>query len=102
MIRKTKHNRSIIIFDKNGKITLRSGMSEEDAWNKLAYYEKLEKEGRIMELADAHWKKIYGPSDKYMCSHCGSVTSVPEINNEPSYPYCPYCNAKMHGRDWKE
>ena len=101
MVRKTRHNKAIIIFDKTGKISLRSGMSEEDAWNKLAYYEKLEKEGRIMELADGQWKKIHGPGEKFMCSHCGSVTSVPVINFEPAYPFCPYCNAQMHGRNWK-
>ena len=100
MIRKTKHNKALVITDKSGNHSLRSGITEEDALNKLAYYERLEKEEKIMEVHDGHWKAMLGKHSRYQCSHCGSVTQVAEIDGQPAYNFCPYCNARMHGRNW--
>lgn len=100
MIRKTKRNKALVVADKAGKLSLRSGVTEEDALNKLAYYERLEKEEKIMELHDGHWEAMHGKHSRYKCSHCGSVTQVSEIDGQPAYVYCPYCGARMNGRNW--
>lgn len=100
MIRKTKHNKALVITDKTGKHSLRSGITEEDVLNKLAYYERLEKEEKIMEVHEGYWKAMHGKHSRYQCSHCGSVTQVTEIDGQPAYDFCPYCNAKMRGRNW--
>ncbi len=99
MIRNTKHNKQLV-RDFHGILAPAEGVTTEDILYKLHHYEKLEKEGRIMEMAPAHWiKSAY--DNRYICSHCGSLTRVTEIEGRPAYDFCPYCNANMLGRKYK-
>lgn len=62
---------------------------------KLAYYEDLEEQGRLIEQKHGYWT---GPDD-YDCSVCGE--NYMEIADADAYAsgwkpnYCPNCGAKM-------
>lgn len=100
MIRKTKHIKSLVRNDHGHLDLFSESVTIDDVLLKLYRYEQMERNEMIMEVADAGWYK-YSYDGKYMCSHCGSITSVPDIDGQPGYRFCPYCNARMHGRKYK-
>ena len=55
---------------------------------KLAYYEDLEEQGRLIEQKYGQWD--YNKYRQMYCSNCGEY---PEIAVE--WNYCPNCGAKM-------
>lgn len=100
MIRKTKHIRRLI-RNTHGRLEPASEfITLEDIFNKLHKYENMEQNETVMEVHDAFWVK-YSYDNRFYCTHCGSITSVPLIEHKPAYKYCPYCNARMHGREYK-
>lgn len=96
MIRKTKQYQRLVRNYK-GNLEPSEFASFQDILNKLYYYEQLEQKEAIMELSTGFWIK-YSYDDRHVCSHCGSLTRVPDIEFKPAYKFCPYCNAKMIGR----
>jgi hypothetical protein len=59
-----------------------------EAVEKLAYYEDLEEQGRLIEQKYGQWD--YNKYRQMYCSNCGEC---PEIAVE--WNYCPNCGAKM-------
>ena len=98
MIRKTKQYQCLVRKYK-GELEPAELASFQDILNKLYYYEQLEQKEKIMELSTGFWVK-YAYDDRYVCTHCGSLTRVPVIDRKPAYKFCPYCNAKMIGRGY--
>lgn len=99
MIRKTKRNKGLV-RKYHGQLEMAEFATYDDVLAKLHYYEELERKEAIMELSEAWWVKI-SYDDRCQCTHCGSITDVPQIDGKPGYKFCPYCNAKMLGRKWK-
>lgn len=64
-----------------------------EAWLKaMSILRKMPKDD-VETVVHAEW--LHEEEDKYKCSHCGSITKVDEVMDEPIYSGCPYCRAKM-------
>lgn len=69
-----------------------------EAVEKLAYYEDLEEQGRLIEQKYGQWKILIDDYDcEYMkCSVCDEeFYPVDEDTVDNVYNYCPNCGAKM-------
>ena len=70
-----------------------------EAMRKLAHYEDLEEQGKLIELVVAEWRPA-GYSLKgdraYECTNCGRY--VANIDDH-FLKYCPHCGAKMEGEE---
>ena len=99
MIRKTKHIKRLIRNNHGHLEPASEFITLDDIFYKLHKYEDMEQKEKVMEVHDAYWVK-FTYDDRFMCSHCGSITRVPLIDGKPGYRYCPYCNARMHGRKY--
>lgn len=51
----------------------------------------------VAPVVHGHWEWV--TEDKYRCSACGVETRVDERFGEPMYKGCPYCFARMDGKD---
>lgn len=64
----------------------------DDAFRKLAHYEDLEEQGRLIEVKHGRWKIIgmrpVGTHLTHYCSICGG-------HGDNEMNYCPNCGAKM-------
>ena len=73
-----------------------NGCTLEEVIEKLAHYEDLEEQGRLIEQKHGKW---YWADDGYCrCSECNQKT--PAYEHEEALEaritnYCPYCGAKM-------
>lgn len=63
-------------------------------WLRLAHYEDLEEQGRLIEQKHGTWEESKNFDDCFwVCSNCkfpSEATAAPII-----YNYCPNCGAKM-------
>ncbi len=53
----------------------------------------------VVEVRHGHW--IWLEGNLYECSECPAKTEVDEKMNEPLYQFCPYCGARMDGKQVK-
>lgn len=56
-----------------------------------------EKMDDVAPVVHGHWELV--TDDKYRCSVCRVETRVDECFGEPMYKGCPYCFARMDGKD---
>ena len=64
----------------------------EDMLKKLAHYEDLEEQGRLIEQKHCYCKSV--DFNKIMCSECNHIWNI--MNNEvENFNYCPNCGAKI-------
>ena len=55
----------------------------------------------VQEVKHGEWKQVY--EDCWECSICGQEYYLGiETPKENEYHYCPYCGAKMNGKEDKE
>lgn len=48
------------------------------------------------ELFDLTWGRSV-----WACDACGETTDVPTLNGKPIFDYCPWCGARMDGKEQK-
>lgn len=74
-----------------------------EAWNRRAEPVKEQPAADVTEVRHGRWD--YDISDvgwtDYSCSVCRNIITV-EAQDEDLYSYCPYCGAKMDGKDGDE
>ena len=73
--------------DEYGDVRPEFGYTLADAVEKLAHYEDLEEQGRLIEQKHGHWIRTGAIS--YRCSECNYLPL------ETDTAYCPNCGAKM-------
>ena len=65
-------------------------------FEKLAHYEDLEEQGRLIEQKYGYWKLEEEPNGKPYCLHCSVCDDdFHHIGITTAYNYCPNCGAKM-------
>ena len=62
------------------------------AISKLAHYEDMEEQGRLIEQKQGEWKPLLYDS---LCSVCGYSETTPLMIMRRDFKYCPNCGAKM-------
>ena len=77
------------------------GKRYKEAAEKLAYYEDLEEQGRLIEQKHGRWE-LHGNDDdcgmSYFCSECGDSFDEEWFyvyGQFVGWKYCPNCGAKM-------
>lgn len=97
MSRLTKRNypnRRLTELRKNGLLKIDMSYSHVEAiTNKLAHYEDLEEQGRLIEVVYGFDKSDY-PS-AFECSMCGFCDWDTYTADDGVYNYCPRCGAKI-------
>ena len=63
-----------------------------DVVDKLAHYEAMEEQGRLVEVRYGEWKPVLFDS---VCSVCGYSETAPLMIMRRDFKYCPSCGAKM-------
>lgn len=77
-------------------IAVINGMEFTEAAKKLAHYEDLEEQGRLIEVRCGEWtKRSNGKIWWYECSKCSGLILKNGWGNDMFSEFCPHCGANM-------